>query len=185
MTPQEIVTILPSTSTKAAAFEERSMEGVEPQGGEVEEKWPIPTPLEYVIKARGYIGTKFHHQGRSPHGMDCIGLVVLPARDLGIELADWFRYSRYPQRDVMLERLSLCMDQVHCKNIPLGAIIFFYLQKPKAEEPILCHLAIKDEDDLILHTDERVNKVTKMRMDNGWRKAIDSVWQIRGLKWRA
>lgn len=53
------------------------------------------TPEEVINKAREYIGVPFHHGGRSRKGgVDCGGLLVCVAADLGIEYVDRLNYSQ-------------------------------------------------------------------------------------------
>ena len=47
-----------------------------------------------VAQARAWLGTPWRHQGRSPRGVDCAGLVVLVARALGLADHDVAGYSR-------------------------------------------------------------------------------------------
>lgn len=51
---------------------------------------------DYAEAARGWIGTRWVHQGRTHAGVDCVGLVIVAARDLGIELPDIAGYRRTP-----------------------------------------------------------------------------------------
>lgn len=54
----------------------------------------------FVTAARGFIGVPWAHQGRSDRGMDCVGLVVLAARAVGIDAplkADYGRFQYYQQ----------------------------------------------------------------------------------------
>jgi hypothetical protein len=53
--------------------------------------------------ARGFLGTPWRHLGRSATGLDCIGLVLLAARDVGIALPDPAPYEREPQGTRLLD----------------------------------------------------------------------------------
>jgi len=44
----------------------------------------IVTGSDVVAQARKYMGVRWAHQGRSPAGMDCAGLVIRVAQDLGL-----------------------------------------------------------------------------------------------------
>jgi cell wall-associated NlpC family hydrolase len=55
------------------------------------------TGADLVKAARAYLGTPWRHLGRSRSGVDCIGLVLLAARDAGLELPDPAPYQREPQ----------------------------------------------------------------------------------------
>lgn len=86
---------------------------------------------DIIATARGYIGTRFHHQGRlkktTTHqgGIDCLGLLVGVARELQIPSkqggfvadADWTAYSHHPDTDAMHSVL-----QAHLTTIPVGGI---------------------------------------------------------------
>ena len=49
-----------------------------------------------VDTARRWIGTPFRHQGRNQYGLDCVGLVVVVCRELGISDYDVRGYDRRP-----------------------------------------------------------------------------------------
>jgi cell wall-associated NlpC family hydrolase len=52
---------------------------------------------ELVAAGRNYLGVPWRHLGRTSAGLDCIGLVLLAARDAGLELPDPPSYERHPQ----------------------------------------------------------------------------------------
>jgi len=56
-----------------------------------------------VAAARDYVGVPWRHLGRSRTGVDCIGLVLLAAREVGVELPDPAPYAREPQGTRLLE----------------------------------------------------------------------------------
>ena len=53
----------------------------------------------FVSAARGFVGCRWRHRGRSAFGVDCIGLVVLSLRVAGIEMRDRLDYGREPWND--------------------------------------------------------------------------------------
>lgn len=51
-----------------------------------------------IAAARESLGTRFRHQGRSAqHGVDCVGLIIVAARSVGMALEDTLVYGRQPQ----------------------------------------------------------------------------------------
>jgi cell wall-associated NlpC family hydrolase len=56
---------------------------------------------DVVAAARTWIGATWHHQGRSEHGVDCVGLVVMVCRSVGLagytDAADVASYPREPK----------------------------------------------------------------------------------------
>ena len=68
---------------------------------------------ETVRMARDYLGTPYHHQARlKGHGIDCVGLVVCVARELGVLPfdVDVTGYSRIPDGKALMHHLHAHMD---------------------------------------------------------------------------
>ena len=61
------------------------------------------SPEAFVAAARSYVGVAWRHLGRSRTGVDCIGLVLLSARDVGLDLPDPAPYAREPQGTRLLD----------------------------------------------------------------------------------
>jgi len=55
-----------------------------------------PSKQDYVNSARNWLGVRWVHQGRSRNGLDCVGLILVAARDLGLEIPDMPGYRRTP-----------------------------------------------------------------------------------------
>jgi cell wall-associated NlpC family hydrolase len=56
-------------------------------------------PERFVAEARKLLGAKWRHRGRKAWAVDCVGLVVLSFRGVGIEVGDEERYGREPWED--------------------------------------------------------------------------------------
>lgn len=56
----------------------------------------MPTTDEFIAAARSRLGLRWLHQGRSPQGVDCVGLVVVSLADIGIVVPDVLGYRRSP-----------------------------------------------------------------------------------------
>ena len=54
------------------------------------------TRAQVVDAARKWLGTPWRHQGRNTHGIDCVGLVVVVCKGLGISSYDDTGYGRDP-----------------------------------------------------------------------------------------
>ena len=97
---------------------------------------------QFVEAARRYIGVPWVHQGRSTHGVDCIGLVVLAARDCGMDVtmkADYGRNQNYGMMKPILLK--------HCNRVgnPAEGIIVLF------KNASLLHLAILNGIGGVIH----------------------------------
>lgn len=72
-----------------------------PQVAETTESPILATRAAYVAACRALLGVRWVHQGRSPQGVDCVGLIVLPAIQVGLITADVATpdYQRGPKGD--------------------------------------------------------------------------------------
>lgn len=77
--------------------------------------------------ARALLGTPWRHLGRSPAGLDCIGLVLLAAQDAGLHLPDPAPYAREPSSQALREGLATHLDQVPLDALLPGDVLAFNL----------------------------------------------------------
>ena len=83
---------------------------------------------EIVAVARSYIDVPWIHQGRSKEfGVDCIGVLICAARELGIQCEDFTEYrygtKNWPLLYKMLRETGLTL--VQRADMDLGQVIFF------------------------------------------------------------
>jgi cell wall-associated NlpC family hydrolase len=69
--------------------------------------------MNIVDYARKYLGVKFQHQGRSPTGCDCLGLVILAATEAGLNCSgDQPTYSHRLDKDTLLNGILKHCDPI-------------------------------------------------------------------------
>lgn len=141
-----------------------------------------------LAAARGYLGAPFQHQGRSREGMDCVGLLVMVARDLGIQHADFTAYSRNPSPRKMLEALAVSCDRVSGvvgaslerdlsawdDSRPGDIVVFWFSDVTRPQ-----HVAFRSQRGM-LHTWGSVGRVVEHGLTEWWRERVHSVWRYRG-----
>lgn len=77
--------------------------------------------------ARRYIGVPWRHLGRSREGIDCIGLVLLAARDCGLAADDPAPYAREPSSQRLRQELAGVLDEVPIAAARRGDVLVFNL----------------------------------------------------------
>ena len=130
--------------------------------------------LDPIEIARTYKGTPFHHQGRVKGvGVDCIGLLVLWAREIGAKIDDVFAYSREPDGRTLIAQLSRQLDRV-IGEPSYGDVLAIWHVDPRLPQ----HVAIRTPSG-ILHTNMSVGKVCEHTYTPAWRKRTHSAWRLR------
>lgn len=76
------------------------------------------TRAQIVSEARRWIGTRYRHKGRSATGLDCVGLLVVVARALGVPHDDDQHYIDWPDPQ---RRLIAVLDCYMDVASPLSA----------------------------------------------------------------
>lgn len=133
---------------------------------------------DIVNTARQWIGVKWQHQGRSKAGIDCIGLIVVVARELGIADTDEFGYSRDPKGHALVSRFANEMDSIPLSAILPGDVLLF------ADSMYPCHCAFvtkRNESLYILHAHATRRKVLEEHYSFEWLKKIRKAYRFKGL----
>jgi cell wall-associated NlpC family hydrolase len=75
----------------------------------------MATPEEFIREARKYLGVPWRHQGRTIHGVDCIGVIIAPLISLGVlrQEDDIHNYKRDPEGRRLVEMLH-----EHARRLP-------------------------------------------------------------------
>lgn len=99
-----------------------------------------PVTAEAVVaQARSWLGTSWRHQGRSPRGVDCAGLVVLVARTLGLTDHDVAGYGRHSGGLTLIDQFRAAMDPLPLPEVRPGDVLLF------ADAAYPCHCGFRTE----------------------------------------
>lgn len=142
-----------------------------------------------IESARALIGTPVRHQGHSPAGVDCIGLLYVAAANAGLRFEDHpnFRKVRhpgnggpwcYPRRahPRLLETLRLFARQ--CDRATPGGLIFFRF--PRVAYPQ--HFAICAGATMI-HAQDKATGVVEVSYAGRWLQYTHSFWLLDGVRY--
>lgn len=127
-----------------------------------------------IDAARAYLGVPFVHQGRSRYGLDCVGLLVVAARDAGAHIEDRTDYPRDPNGMLPLE-LARQADVVE-DCVPGDLLLMRFAGEPG-------HIALY-AGETIIHSHASIGRVVEHRLDAKWARRIVQTYRIREAAWR-
>lgn len=126
-----------------------------------------------IAAARAAIGTPFRHQGRiAGRSLDCAGLAVHVAREIGADHFDIPAYGRSPSNGM----LQAALDAQPCLRVvpdrqPGDLLLMRFAGEPQ-------HLAFLTADDTIVHTYANAGKVCEHRLAAVWAARIVRVYRF-------
>jgi cell wall-associated NlpC family hydrolase len=130
---------------------------------------------EISAAALAMVGTKFHAQGRLPGvGLDCIGVVVCVARQLGIPHSD---LTAYPMRPNGMLQPLLDAQLVRVRREPQEGDV---LLMSFAGEPH--HVAVMVDGRRIVHAYATVRKCVAQSYTDHWRSMVRAVYEFPGVE---
>jgi cell wall-associated NlpC family hydrolase len=136
-----------------------------------------PASSDIVAEARGYLGVRWRHQGRSRNGIDCAGLVIQVAKSFGSTF-DTNNYTRRTADELMV---SLCRE--HLTEIPRsevapGDVMVFGLGDSR-------HMGIVGNYQhgglSLIHAYLAARKVVETRIDEQWRARARGCFRFPGV----
>jgi cell wall-associated NlpC family hydrolase len=133
----------------------------------------VTTPADVIAEARSWVGVPFRHQGRSRHGIDCVGLPIVVGQVLGIFPAKFeiANYGRTPTGELEQRIISHCEPARFARAG--GLVVIAWTTKA-------AHVAICTGDTLI-HAYERIGKVVEHGYRGRWVRMTHSTWQLPGV----
>lgn len=142
-----------------------------------------------VACARGWLGTRFHHQGRLKKtrehagGVDCLGLLVGVAKELKLQdvnglplsLHDVFTYPHLPDVEKLQQSLCNCLELISIDQMCVGDVALIRI----SERPQ--HLAILTDFNNgpgVIHAYAPAKKVVERALDAWWKERIYRAYRI-------
>ena len=135
------------------------------------------TADDILAAARQCLGTKFRHQGRLvAFGLDCAGVAIHVAREIGAGVIDVSGYGRTPANGQLEQSLDSqpCLERVSLEDRQPGDLLLMRF----ASEPQ--HLAIC-AGETIIHAYEAAGLFCEHRLSSLWAARIVRVYRFRGI----
>lgn len=135
---------------------------------------------DIAAAARRRIGTPFVHQGRLDGvGLDCAGLVIRVAQELGLSQFDTRDYPAQPNAPAMRAALLAHLDVVRFADLDVGDVLWFKVDL----DPQHLALVVNAQPLMMVHAFGKpgVMKVIEARVDTFWRSRIAGCFRYRGV----
>jgi cell wall-associated NlpC family hydrolase len=128
--------------------------------------------LDVVNAARSWIGTKFQHQGRTRAGVDCAGLLIVVAQDLGYPVVDVRDYGRQPDPSRMGGALGEQMDRISIGKVEQGDVLWLAWKRDPQHLCIVTDLGV-------IHSYEAIGRVVEHPLDQRLRGRVRAAFSFR------
>lgn len=135
---------------------------------------------DIAAAARRRIGTPFVHQGRLDGiGLDCAGVVIRVAQELGLSDFDTRDYPAQPNPVAMRAALLAHLEVVRFAEIDVGDVLWFKVEL----DPQHLALLVSREPLMMVHAFSKpgVMKVIEAHVDAFWRSRIAGCFRYRGV----
>lgn len=128
-----------------------------------------------VKSARAYVDTPFFHAGRSVYGLDCVGLLVLAAKDAGVEVHDETSYSPFINADYLKSRIDMvCRELTLGEEPQVGDLVLFRVSRSPQHMALITGL----NPTTIIHAYQTIGRVIEHELDAHWNKRIAGYYRL-------
>lgn len=139
------------------------------------------TASDLIREARALNGVPWVHLGRTQRGVDCIGLVILAARNAGLDLFGHIgladrRYGRKADQKLF----NMVRQYAQRTEVEPGALLLFRFDGDSTPR----HFGIATERDTVIHAECKSRKqVVEHGLRSHWARWVDSAWRIPGVRY--
>lgn len=137
----------------------------------------MSTRADLVDAARAWLGVPYQHQGRTRHGVDCIGLLLCVAHALGLSAYETHAYSRNPSGYRMARLMAHHLTRIDFTQVgPADVLHLATVTEPQ-------HVAIVSRAHplYVIHADSAAGRVVEVRLDERLLKRVRGSYRVPGL----
>lgn len=136
------------------------------------------TGKDIYLAARKLIGTPYIHQGRKRGiGVDCIGVPIWIAKELGLGDFNKFNYPRLPDGSMQARISEVCSD---CLMEP-GVLLVFRISSVAQHCGIVSEL--QDGRYGLIHAWDIAGRVAEHRLTKDWIKKVVGCYGLPGVSY--
>ena len=123
--------------------------------------------------AKGYVGTRFRHQGRTPGvGLDCAGILVCALRSIGLPVNDPRSYRKVPPRSLLRDTLTQHGFSEAQGRPRADDVLVFWMRDKRLE----IHCGIACGSSRFVHVEDG-RDVEVARID-GWQHRLAAIYRM-------
>jgi len=145
----------------------------------------MTTANDIITVARGFLGVRFAHQGRSMHGLDCLGLLLLTAATArltfhgqGVTTIDVPNYTMRPNTDFLMHKLDTFLCPV--ESAQLADVVLLEIDGAPQHLAIVSDYPVAGSFGMI-HALAATRKVVEHRYDERWQNATRRIYRLPQL----
>lgn len=132
-----------------------------------------------VTEARTWIGVRWLHQGRTREGVDCAGLVIKVAHELGLSTFDTADYARQAIDEAMLELCRGHLQPIGRQDIRPGDVLVMRFENQR-------HIGVVGDYIYgglsLIHAYAPNRKVVEHRFDSVWMSRVIGCFRFRAVE---
>jgi hypothetical protein len=151
------------------------------------------TRTEFRDKVRELCGTPFKHLGRTRNGVDCYGLPILAAEELGFAKREYYEvggYNLIPGKKDLVDNIGKFLiarpfkpNLNHRDQVFPGDILVFRIDDAQVSRHIGIYTHTDDQNLMyMVHADMRYGRVLETRITaTPWQHRLNQVWYVPEL----
>lgn len=133
----------------------------------------MTTREQWIAEVRSWVGVPWVHQGRNRHGVDCVGLVICAAQNLGLSDFDTRAYGRAPVGEYLTRMSNELM--IRKATADPGDVLLMRLSRfPQ-------HFAVLVEPGRIVHARGEDGRVVETNIPGAWWRRVVGIYAIPGV----
>lgn len=132
-----------------------------------------------VAAARSWLGVPYLHQGRAAHGLDCVGLLIMVGRAVGLLPGDWDmrNYPRAMPPAMLLAQLDAWLERIESDRLDAlapGDVLVM------AARPRVWHVGFLGDRQTVIHAWSPAGKVIEHGLSREWLYQRQAAYRLPG-----
>lgn len=140
--------------------------------------------MEMAQQVRSWIGTPWLHQGRTRAGVDCVGLILAAAAELGVARAAGLKIADYGRQANNHRLQDLCdthLAQRSLQDLRPGLVALMRFDVYPQHVGVLGDYPHAAGELSLIHSYQQAGRVVEHRLADVWRARIVAVYAVPEL----